>query len=92
MKRKKFRRAAQFEFPPSVMTKSVNLIVYADAGCTVDHYGEILTYTPELLRLDTELGVLRIAGESLLIQEMDDDTLMLTGRLGVISYENYERS
>lgn len=91
MKNRKLKYAEKFEFPPSVMAGGVNLSIYADAGCTIDNFGEILTYNSELLRLDTELGVLRIDGKNLMIEEMDTDTLMLTGRVTGAFYEKNER-
>ena len=90
MKKRKLKYAKKFEFPPSVMTKDVNLLIYSNAGCSIDNFGEILTYTSELLRLDTEIGILRISGEHLQIEEMDEDTLMLTGSLFGVVYEKYE--
>jgi len=91
VKKRKLRAAAVFEFPPSVMAGGVNISVYGNAGCSIDNFGEILTYSDQMIRLNTELGILKICGEELVIQEIDEDTMILTGRICEVGYENYKR-
>ena len=87
----KLKYARVFEFPPSVVAGGVNLKIYRDAGCTVDHFGEILVYREDLIRLNTELGILRIHGEDMVLREMDGETLMVAGCIHGAVYEKYER-
>ena len=91
MKKRKLKYAKAFEFPPSVIAGGVNLQIYTNTGCTIENYDEIITYTSELLRIDTEVGVIRIVGENLVIEEMDEDTLKVTGRIYSMEYEKYMR-
>jgi len=87
MKKRKMRRASFFEFPPEVIAGGMSLCMYENLGCSIENYGEILTYTETLLRLMTSCGVLRIEGERFNIAEMDDDTLMLRGCVYSAGYE-----
>ena len=91
MKNRRLKYARIFEFPPSAVAGGVNVKIYRDMGCTVDRFGEILAYSEELIRLNTELGILRIEGTDLMIREMDGETLMITGLVRGAVYEKYER-
>ena len=87
MKKRRMKRASFFEFPPVVVAGGMSLCLYEDLGCSIENYGEIMTYTEQLLRIGTQKGVLRIEGERFNIAEMDDDTLMLKGRVYSVGYE-----
>ena len=91
MKKRKLKYARVFEFPPSVVVGGINVKIYGDMGCTVDHFDEILVCREDLIRLDTELGILRISGEDMMIREMDEVTIMITGCIHSVVYEKYER-
>ena len=81
---------ALFEFPPEVVIGGVNLTVYEDVGCSLQNYAGILDYSETLLRVDTEIGVIRFGGEGFCIHEMNGGALSFTGRITSIIYENRE--
>ena len=87
MKKRKLKRAMFFEFPPEVVAGGMSLSIYENIGCSIENYGSILTYTEQLIRVESENWIVRIEGDRFHIAEMDDDTLMLNGCVRLVEYE-----
>ncbi|MBR4079421.1 MAG: YabP/YqfC family sporulation protein [Christensenellaceae bacterium] len=91
MKKRRLKTAQFFEFPPAVIAGGTSLCIYENIGVTIENYGEVLNYTEKLLRLRSEKGIIRIEGEGFCIIDMDADTLMASGQIIAVIYENSER-
>ena len=87
MKKRKMKRAAFFEFPPEIIAGGMSLCLYENLGCSIENYGGVLTYSENILRIETARGVLRIEGDRFNIEDMDDDTLMLSGCVYSVGFE-----
>ena len=91
MKKRRLKTARFFEFPPEVIAGGMSLSIYENIGVSVENYGEILNYSETFLRLRSDSGIIRIEGEGFCIMDMDADTLMASGRVNAVIYENSER-
>ncbi len=91
MKKRRLKSAKFFEFPPAVIAGGMSMNIYENIGAAVENYGEIMNYSETVIRIRTESGIVRIEGTGLSIMEMDADTLMASGRVNAVIYENSER-
>ena len=77
-----------FGFPQEVVCGGVNLSIYENAGCCLQNYKSILSYTDFLIRADTPIGVVAISGSGLKIAELSQDALSITGTISQVTYED----
>ena len=89
-KRRGGKLAELFEFPPEVIVRGANLHVFEDAGCLIENYKSILSFSDALIKIETESGEIVLKGKDFAVAQMDSSNLSITGRIADVSYQNYE--
>lgn len=86
-----FRRAVArfFDFPEDLLLNEPRLTLYGEGRLVVENHRGLLSYFPERLLVARPEGRLEIRGEALRVARMDDEGLVITGR--VISLLIFEK-
>ena len=88
-KKKRIQAAEFFEFPPDVVLHGVNLHIFENAGCVIECYTDILSYTQERIRVQTKIGGICLEGEGFSLEVLTADSISVTGRISKIIYEDF---
>jgi len=72
------------EFPQELVFPKVTIL--SDKEITVENYKGIIEYEENLLRINTEVFIIKIEGAGLLIKNINDDELIINGRVKNIEF------
>ena len=56
-----------------------------DCEVFIENYRGILEYSSEYLKVSTKIGNIRVSGSNLVIYHMNQDEILLRGRIGKVS-------
>ncbi len=76
------------EFPEEISCKEPKITVLGFEKMLVENYKGILEYESFYIKLNTYIGVLNINGFNLLLNEMTDEDIMITGKIESIDFES----
>lgn len=68
-----------FEFSYDVLTYGVGVNIYDKTGCIVRNYDEIISYSPALIIINTNIGRLMLKGRDMELIETDSFELKIKG-------------
>ena len=85
-KRKKINNI--LEFPEEISSEKPKITIIGFEKIMVENYKGILEYENFFVRLNTYIGVININGFNLLLNEMTDESLLITGRIESIDLES----
>ena len=57
-----------------------------DTRIHIENHKGIIEYSPDLVRISTSCGVLRIYGKEMLLKELDDTNILVLGRISGLEY------
>ena len=77
----------RLSLPEELLGGVPRLTLTGSSSVRVENHGELLSYTDELLELGCGHLRLRIQGEGLLLRALDDEQLLVTGRLLSVEVE-----
>ena len=60
-----------------------------DCEVFIENYRGILEYSSEYLKVSTRIGNIRVSGSNLVIYHMNQDEILLRGRIGKVSLKGY---
>ena len=93
MKRKTKRKEenkieAILELPKEIITGQPKITIMGFKEMLIENYKGILEYEEFYIRLATYIGVININGFNLKLNQMKDETIMVTGKIDSIDLEN----
>ncbi|MGI6264881.1 MAG: YabP/YqfC family sporulation protein [Acutalibacteraceae bacterium] len=98
MKAKKSRRFAlggkverALELPDGVLSDAAHLEISGRREVIVEGCHGIVSYDDDTVRLGTGSGVVRIAGEGLILRAMNDGTVQVSGQILSVDFADEER-
>lgn len=84
---KKGRTLAAAGFPADADCRIPQIVVTGCGYVRVEHHCGVLQLTGNCVRLRSRIGVIRIDGAQLAVASIDNDVLLLDGRVRSVSYE-----
>jgi sporulation protein YqfC len=75
-----------FRFPDDVLMDTPVVKIIADNEVMIENHKGICEYTNSFLKIYTSIGVIRIAGRSLYIKEIDKDVILICGKIDSLDY------
>lgn len=76
------------EFPEEISSDEPKITIMGFGKIMVENYKGILEYENFFIRLNTYIGVININGFNLLLNEMTDENLLITGKIESIDLES----
>ena len=76
------------EFPEEISSDKPKITILGFEKIMVENYKGILEYENFFIRLNTYIGVININGFNLLLNEMTDESLLITGKIESIDLES----
>lgn len=85
------RRVAElFELPKDVMLDLPTATLLGNLQCIVENHRGIIEYLPERVRVNTTRGELLITGQALAIGSISQDEVVIEGRIGSFSFQDWQ--
>lgn len=84
------RLAELLELPQDVVLDLPRLVITGHKRLTVENHKGVIEFTPNLLRLNTARGELRIQGEALVLISIVREEIGLEGRLRYVEFVDWE--
>mgnify|MGYP005839027093 FL=1 len=72
------------DLPPDVILDLPKLTLLGDSRLTLENHRGLLEYNPELVRLSTDHGEIRIEGRELVVRSILREEILLSGRIHAI--------
>lgn len=84
------RLAEMLELPRDVVLDLPRLVMTGNKRLAVENHKGVIEYTPNLLRLNTSRGELRIQGSSLILVSILREEVWIEGRIGQVEFVDWE--
>ena len=78
-------------FAPNLITNDLTVTVYGGYQAAISGCKKILIYDDNLLVVSDYEKQLKIIGTNIVLSEMSQDELVVTGKINVIEFENHRR-
>lgn len=92
MKRNKKRKENKFEslleLPKEITTNQPKITIVGFEEMLIENYKGILEYEEFYIRLATYIGIININGFNLKLNQMKEETILVTGKIDSIDLEN----
>ncbi len=75
------------DLPPEACGRIPYITVTGDRYMKVEQHRGILQVTAECVRLYSEVGIIRICGSRLLVSDMDNESISLSGCIKSVGFE-----
>ena len=82
--KKKMARA--LELPAEIMLNLPLISLTGNEELLIENYKGIIEYTDAQARLSTACGILRIEGKALVLKEITEESLSITGRITKLEF------
>ena len=76
-------------FTPNLITNDLTVTVYGGYQATINGCKKILSYDDNLLIVCDHERQLKIVGSNLILSEMLQDELIITGNIDVVEFKSY---
>ena len=76
------------EMPKEICTNEPKVTIVGFGEMIVENYKGILEYENYFVRINTYIGVININGFNLKLNQMKEDTILVTGKIDSIDLEN----
>lgn len=87
-KRKENKLETLLELPKEITTGQPKITIMGFEEMLIENYKGILEYEEFYIRLATYIGIININGFNLKLNQMKDETIMVTGKIDSIDLEN----
>lgn len=92
MRKKKNTRAMRrinefLEMPKEVVSNEPKLTIIGFTELLIENYKGILEYEEFYIRINTYIGIININGFNLTLQQMNDENIMVSGKIESIDVE-----
>ena len=89
MKKKNIRRLDRFlEMPQEIYTNNPKVTINGFEEILIENYKGILEYEEFYIKLATYIGAININGFDLKLNQMKEETILITGKIDSIDLEN----
>ena len=80
------------DLPPDVVLDLPKLTAIGDRQLSVENHRGIIEYTPDLIRIGTNRGEIRVRGRGLAIGSILKEEILLVGQMYSIDFADWEGS
>lgn len=87
-KRKENKLETLLELPKEITTGQPKITIMGFEEMLIENYKGILEYEEFYIRLATYIGIININGFNLKLNQMKDESIMVTGKIDSIDLEN----
>lgn len=78
------------EMPDEIYSNETKITIMGFNQMIIENYKGILEYQDFFVRINTYTGIININGFNLLLNEMTQDDIMVTGKIESIDYESMQ--
>lgn len=82
----KNRIAESFELPKEVVLDVPKLRVISNSELTIENHKGIVEYNTSLIRINSNIGVIAIAGDYLQVREISHESVIIVGEILKVEY------
>ncbi len=75
-----------FELPKEIMLNLPKLSLIGNNQMLVENHKGIIEYTPQRIRLNSTIGVIRVQGKDMNLKNIAADDIMVTGSIKAIEF------
>ena len=87
-KQKENKLESLLELPKEITTNQPKITIIGVEEMLIENYKGILEYENFYIRLATYIGIININGFNLKLNQMKEDTILVTGKIDSIDLEN----
>lgn len=87
-KQKENKLESLLELPKEITTAQPKITIMGFEEMLIENYKGILEYENFYIRLATYIGIININGFNLKLNQMKEDTILVTGKIDSIDLEN----
>ncbi len=87
-KQKENKLESLLELPKEITTTQPKITIMGFEEMLIENYKGILEYENFYIRLATYIGIININGFNLKLNQMKEDTILVTGKIDSIDLEN----
>lgn len=87
-KQKENKLESLLELPKEIITNQPKITIIGFEEMLIENYKGILEYENFYIRLATYIGIININGFNLKLNQMKEDTILVTGKIDSIDLEN----
>ncbi len=89
--RKRYKKGNKFnkllEMPKEIYSNEPKITVTGFHELLIENYKSVLEYEEFYVRINTYIGIININGFNLVLNEMSEDDLLITGKIDGIDFE-----
>lgn len=89
--RKRYKKENKFnkllEMPKEIYSNEPKITVTGFDELLIENYKSVLEYEEFYVRINTYIGIININGFNLVLNEMSEDDLLITGKIDGIDFE-----
>ncbi|MBP3284999.1 MAG: YabP/YqfC family sporulation protein [Clostridia bacterium] len=78
------------DLPRELVGSSSRMVLMGNSEFMIENYDGVLEYEESRIKLSTKTGIISVAGNKLTIDELDDENLMVRGKIYSITIESEE--
>jgi len=78
------------DLPRELIGSSSRMVLMGNSEFMIENYDGILEYEETGIKLSTKTGIISVGGNRLTIDELDDENLMVRGKIESITIESEE--
>ena len=87
----KLNKINQFlEMPEEITTNKPKITILGFEELVIENYKNILEYEEIFIKINTYIGAININGLNLKLLQMNEDDIMITGKIDTIDFEENE--
>ena len=87
----KLNKINQFlEMPEEITTNKPKITILGFEELVIENYKNILEYEEIIIKINTYIGAININGLNLKLLQMNEDDIMITGKIDTIDFEENE--
>lgn len=76
-----------FDIPREVVGKAPKITITAFDEIMIENFKGIIEYEDFFVRINTHIGIVNINGFNLNLNQMNEDDILVTGKIGSIEFE-----
>lgn len=88
LKKKENKFESLLELPKEIITNQPKITIVGFEEMLIENYRGILEYEEFYIRLATYIGIININGFNLKLNQMKEETILVTGKIDSIDLEN----
>ncbi|HZK34872.1 MAG TPA: sporulation protein YqfC [Bacillota bacterium] len=73
-----------FDLPKDIMLNLPKIIMVGNTQMLVENHKGIIEYTPDRIRINSTIGVIRVRGNNMQLRNIGADDIMVTGGIKLI--------